>query len=468
MILHSVPKNVSYLLLALLFFTATGCRTNPVTGRRELSLVSPQQELELGRDYHPSLVMMYDAEYRDDEELTRYLEAIVERIHSVSHRRDMPVRFTLLNSSVVNAFALPGHVYATRGLVIKLESEAQFASIMAHEMGHVAAGHTAQRMTRQTLAALGIGLGGYALEDVSGAQGILMAGQVGLLLTELSYSREQERQADALSAYYMTQAGWNPEAAVEVQRMLGELSDREETVLAKYLSTHPPARERIADLRRMIDSGELPLNRVENDGVFAERWAERTGNIREVHDAYKKYDDATVALGRDEPDGALALTEEALEMQPLQAPFHRLKGDVLLENDRLDEARTAYERARELYPGYAHADIGLGRIAIAQGEYSEAEQRFLAAAEQFPAAVTPRHGLGLARYEQNNYREAIEPLAAAANALPDNAEIHYMLAVCYDRTGRYGAARESYLLAVQNGLKEPERGRALERIKAPD
>ncbi len=466
MILHCIPKNVSYLLLALLLLFATGCRTNPVTGQRELSLVSPQQELELGRDYHPSLVMMYDAEYRDDEELTHYLEAIVERIHSVSHRRDMPVRFTLLNSSVVNAFALPGHVYATRGLVVELESEAQFASIMAHEMGHVAAGHTAQRMTRQTLTALGLGLGGYALEDVSGAQGILMAGQVGLLLTELSYSREQERQADALSAYYMTQAGWNPEAAVEVQQMLGELSDREDTLLDKYLSTHPPARERIADLRRIIDSGELPLNRVESDGVFAGRWTERTENIREVQNAYEKYDDATVALGGDEPDRALALTGDALNMQPRQAPFHRLKGDVLLEKNRWEEARTAYERARELYPGYAHADIGLGRIALSEGEYSEAERRFLAAAEKFPAAITARHGLGVARYEQNKYREAIEPLAAAGNALPENAEISYMLAVCYDRTGRYGAARESYLHAVQNGLTEPERGRALERIRA--
>ncbi len=463
MTMHRILKSFFLPLFLVAVAFAWGCQTNPVTGRQELRLVTPQQELQLGRDYHPSLVMMYDGEYVGDDELTRYLTAVVDRVHSVSHRREMPVSFTLLNTSVVNAFALPGHVYATRGLVVRLDSEAEFASIMAHEMGHVAAGHTAQRLTRQALTTLALGLGGYALED---AEGIMLAGQVGIMLAGLSYSREQERQADRLAVYYMTLAGWNPEAALEVHRMLGELSGREETILDKYLATHPPPAERIDYVTRMIDSGELPLERVEGDGLFAGRWADRTDNIRRVQQAYEKYDEAAQKLRSEETEKALALVGEAVDIQPDQAPFHRLKGDVLLRKDRLDGAETAYKRSLELYPGYSHAHIGLGKLALASGNYAEAESSFLEASGIYPASLAAQHGLGVARYEQEKFHEAVEPLKTVSDAVPQNPRILFMLARSYDNSEQLAPAYETYVRAVNSGLEEPERSFALERIQA--
>ncbi len=462
-----MSKTIMLLFSIFAMFLASGCRINPVTGARELSLVSEQQELAMGREAHPSLVMMYDDIYTGEEELTAYLEAIVERIHSVSHRREMPVRFTLLNSSVVNAFALPGHVYATRGLLIELENEAQFATIMAHEMGHVAAGHSAQRMTRQMVTELGMGLGGYALEDVRGAGGIMLAGQAGILLSQLSYSRSQERQADRLSAYYAAQAGWDPKAAIEVQHILKELSGREETVLDRYLSTHPPASERIADLRSLIDSGELPLHRIEGDGVFAGRWSERTKNIRAVQAAYEKYDKATVALERGELESSLVQAKQAVDIKSDQAPFYRLKGDILLRKERYADSRADYEKSLDLNPDYAHAVIGLGYLALEEGKYEEAEQRFNKASEKYPAAFSAKYGLGLARYNQGKYGAAVGPLREVARSAPDNADLFYVLAACYDRTGHHQAARDSYAHALEHGLQEPRRGEALKRLEDP-
>ncbi len=157
----------------------TGCQVNPVTGQQQLNFISRQQALSLGDEQHPRVVNSHNGRM-DLPELNRYLTDIVKRLHRNSHTPDMPVDFTLLNSSVVNAFALPGHVYATRGFVAKVDNEAQFAAVMGHELAHVSAGHVAQQMSRQTLSSLGLSLAGAALGgDTAAAQGAMQAAKLG-------------------------------------------------------------------------------------------------------------------------------------------------------------------------------------------------------------------------------------------------------------------------------------------------
>ncbi len=122
------------LFLCILMFTALSCATNPVTGKSELMLVSESQELKIGRDAAPSMKWDFGGHYRD-KDLESYLGDIVNRLWAISERSHLPVQFYIQNTSVPNAFALPGYVAITRGLLSDMENEAQFAAVMGHEIG---------------------------------------------------------------------------------------------------------------------------------------------------------------------------------------------------------------------------------------------------------------------------------------------------------------------------------------------
>src|SRR5438046_74327 len=142
------------LLAALIVF---GCATNPVTGRRELSLVSADQEAAIGREGQPAVITEYGVV--DDPRLTAYVDSVGQRLGAASHLPNLAWHFTLLDDPTVNAFAMPGgYIYITRGILAHLGSEAQLAGVMGHEIGHVTRRHTAEQITQQQLAGLGLGL----------------------------------------------------------------------------------------------------------------------------------------------------------------------------------------------------------------------------------------------------------------------------------------------------------------------
>ncbi len=442
-----------------------GCRVNPVTGEKQLIIHSTQQELELGDRYHPNLIYMYNGRY-DGKKVTRYMRAIVERIHKVSHRRDMRTDFTLLNTSINNAFAIPGHLYATRGFVAQLENEAQFAAVMAHEMAHVSSLHTARQMTTSMLTNLGLGLAAQAAGDSTAGKGLVAAGQVGVTLLGLSYSREQERQADRVGTYYMVLGGWDPREAISMQKLLASMNKREPTFVDKYLSTHPPADNRIKEIRGVIrEKNLLDSKHLQGDGIFAERWNQHLSRLRRVNAAYKPYDKGMKLLAEKQYKKALSAANTALEQRTDQAPFYRLKGDALLELKQLQKARQQYARSLELDPDYIFANLGLGKIALREKKYQDAETQFHTTAEAFPANLSAQYGLGLARLNQHKYREAIQPLQKVVSGAPDAPEPHYYLAVCYDNTGRRKAALAEYRNALRAGLSGQAAQQARNRIQ---
>lgn len=216
-----------------------GCATNPVTGERELMLVSKQQEDALGRDADREIVAQYGL--HEDPALQRYVDEVGRRLVAVSHRPNMTFTFRILDDPVVNAFALPGgFVYLTRGILAYLQSEGAMAMVLGHEVGHVTARHGAQRLTRQQLMGLGIGITSLLGDRFAMVTG-LAAGGGQLLL--LKYDRDQERQSDQLGVSYGTRAGFDTTEGATFFSTLQRLSG-DRGALPSWFSTHPDPGER--------------------------------------------------------------------------------------------------------------------------------------------------------------------------------------------------------------------------------
>jgi predicted Zn-dependent protease len=351
-------------------------------------LLSEAKELELGRRAFAQLAWQEGGPLQVDEDTRGYLEGIVRRLHQVSHRPGLPVDFTLESASEPNAWAIPGHTAMNRGLLQHLENEAQFAFVMGHEMGHVAARHSAQRRSRATVAGGAVGVLDVAAGVLGlGALGDLAVGAagVGTQVLLLSYDRGQELQADQLGALYMARAGYDPREAARSHEVLNRAIDRhlanlgktrrDPGAMAQILSTHPRHEERLAEIQAYIRTlGPVDV-RVLGDGRMAEAWLRRTEPIRRLAPAYARYDRARLAFGQaaqaaERGDSRvvaerLATAEgevaEAIRLAD-QAQFATLQGYILAAQGRPADARGAFTRAVGMYPGYQPALRALARL----------------------------------------------------------------------------------------------------------
>ena len=184
-----------------------GCSVNPATGEQSFTgFMSPERERQIGAEEHPKLVKAFGGKYQDPA-LTRYLNGLGGLLQSTSEQPKPPFTFTLLDTPVINAFALPGgYVYVSRGLMALANDEAELAGVVAHEIGHVTARHSAQRMSRGILASLGAAvLGAVVGEPLLNDAARLAAGAY-----IQGFSRDQEFEADQLGVRYLTRAGFDP------------------------------------------------------------------------------------------------------------------------------------------------------------------------------------------------------------------------------------------------------------------
>ncbi|MBN2130545.1 MAG: M48 family metalloprotease [Sedimentisphaerales bacterium] len=264
-------RGIALVCLAFLNFAA-GCAVNPVTGQEELMFFSPEQDVKLGRKYAPAIEKALQGRI-PDETLQSYVHRIGQRIARVCHRPDLSYHFTAVDEPSENAIAVPGgYVYITRGLLERLESEAQLAAVLAHEVGHVVARDTMAAMSRQYgMAAL------VAAAQVGGAPSDVTRGASFITaVLSLQYSREDERDADLTGLSYMVQAGYDPEGMVETMRILQDL----QTVRpVEFFSTHPNPESRLAYLqeriaRRYATLGTLKEGRGEYEAAVLSRLEE--------------------------------------------------------------------------------------------------------------------------------------------------------------------------------------------------
>ncbi len=195
-----------------------GCATNPVTGNPNFVTVSESQEVQIGRTEDPKVREEYGV--YDNAPLQQYVNAVGQKLARASHRPGLDYHFTVVDSPEINAFALPGgYVYITRGILAYLNSEAELAAVLGHEIGHVTARHSVQQMSAATATQVGASILQIFVPQASGGLGdtaVNLAG--GALLS--GYGREHELEADRLGAEYLARTGYDPQAMVKVVRVL--------------------------------------------------------------------------------------------------------------------------------------------------------------------------------------------------------------------------------------------------------
>lgn len=234
-----------------------GCTTNPTTGRKQFNALSRDEEIKMGVDAKPEMMSQYGGEVKDPA-LRQYISEVGTKLSKQTEGDypSLPWEFTLLDSDVINAFALPGgKVFMSRGLAEKLTNEAQLAGVLGHECGDVTARHINDRVAEQTgigvvAAAAGAVVGSTSKNDAIRAAAPV-AFTVGSQLVLLKFSRGQESEADYLGMRYMSKLMYDPKGQKQVMEILDRESGSERS--AEMLSTHPDPKSRIAQVQKLLD-----------------------------------------------------------------------------------------------------------------------------------------------------------------------------------------------------------------------
>ncbi len=252
----SLPLVGRLLLVGGLAATVATCATNPVTGKRELSFVSESQEISMGQQYAGQVSS--EMGVYPDSSLQRYVNGLGTQIAALTERPRLPWAFTVMDDPQVNAFALPGgFIFVTRGILGHMNSEAELASVLGHEIGHVTARHSVQQMTRQQLAQIGMVAGAIASERIAQNLG-LISQSLGVLF--LKYGRDDETQADGLGFRYALTDGYDVRKMVDMFTILQRVSAKAGQRIPEWQSTHPDPGNRIAATERRIARTTVPLD----------------------------------------------------------------------------------------------------------------------------------------------------------------------------------------------------------------
>lgn len=243
-----LPATAITVLTAL---TLTGCATNPVTGKRQLILVSENQELAMGQQADPAVVAQFGL--YPDKKIQRFITDKGKQMAAVSHRSNLDYQFKVVDSPVINAFALPGgYVYFTRGILAHFNNEAQFAGVLGHEIGHVTARHSAQQQSKQLLGQVAL-IGGMVVSP-----GLAQYGEQamqGMQLLFLKFGRDDERQSDELGVEYSSAIGYDAaEMADFFQTLQREQAKAGAGAVPDFLSTHPNPGERYETVHQLADT----------------------------------------------------------------------------------------------------------------------------------------------------------------------------------------------------------------------
>jgi predicted Zn-dependent protease len=248
----TAPSTLRFALL----LTLVACTRNPATGERQLSIISRDQEIQLGEQGAQEIEATIGLV--EDPELQRYVTGVGRRLAQRSEQPDLPWRFGVLDDPTPNAFALPGgKIYITRGMLVHMENEAQMASVLGHEVGHVTARHSAEQISKAALAQVGLGLGAIF---APGGEQLLPIASTGLSVLFLKFGRDDEYQADELGVRYAHRAEYDVRHMPGVFEMLDRVSRVEGGGrVPEWLSTHPNPENRIERIEERIAEIDTPV-----------------------------------------------------------------------------------------------------------------------------------------------------------------------------------------------------------------
>lgn len=352
-----------------------GCAMNPVTGKRQLMFVSETQEIQVDQENSPH---QFSADYGavQDQELNNYLSQIGQDMAAKSHRPDMPYSFRAVNANYVNAYAFPGgSIATTRGILLELNNEAELAGLLGHEIGHVNARHTAERMTKGLLTNLVVtGAAIYAgTQGEDWGQWVGLGGNIAAGALLAHYSRDDEREADALGMEYMTNVGYSPKGMLGLMEVLVGISDYKPSIIDMMFATHPMSSER---LQTANDSIQTEYQAMADLPIYQERYMDYTAHLREIKGAIESLQDGEEAMMEKQYRPAEQFFGDALNVAPNDYAGLILMSKCQLALGKPRKAEYYAERAEEVYPSEAQAYQMAGIAKLGQNKFGAAYEKF--------------------------------------------------------------------------------------------
>ena len=422
--MNTTPRKLMGLLpsLAVLLLVAA-CGTNPVTKKKEIQFVSESQEIKMGQGNYGPARQSQGGDYDLDKELTAYIREVGGKLAAVSDRQ-LPYEFALLNESVPNAWAMPGGKIAiNRGLLYEMKSEAELAAVLGHEIVHAAARHGAKSMERGVLLqgailAVGIGTGNSAYSNL-----YVQGAQVAAQLTATKYGRNAELESDLYGMNYMKKAGYDPRGAIHLQETFVRLSQGQKANAFEALfASHPPSEERVAKNRETAA-------RLGEGGIMGEdTYQKKTAYLRKTKPAYDAHREAVQALAKGDRNTASSKAAQALAIEPREARFVELLGDIDMSAGKFESAVGYYSDAIRLQDNYFKPYVQSG-IAFYQLKRKDDAERNLARSIELMPTAPGHYFLGLIREEKGDLKTAMQHYQVAAGSqseIGQRAAMRYM------------------------------------------
>ncbi len=396
-----------------------GCATNPVTGRSQLMLVSEDKEIQIDKQNSP---YQFSADYGtvQDKQLSDYIDRTGKNIAAQTHRTHMPYNFHVVNATYVNAYAFPGGTIAcTRGILLSLDNEAELSALLGHELGHVNARHTAEQMSKGMLTQAVVG----GLAVAAGTQGAgygnlaSQLGQLGAGALLASYSRDNEREADALGMEYMVRAGYSSQGMVGLMDVLRSMGKHKPSAIELMFSTHPMSDERY---RTAVETVDMKYKTAKNKPMYRERYMDNTAKLRSQKGAID-------------------------EIQ---------KGQKEMAANNFSEADIHLRKAIKLAPNDYTALVMMSMSQLVQKKWTIGRQYAEMAQKVYPAEPQAYHLSGFAKIQLKDFEGALEEFSSYDKKLPGNPNIIFFKGYAYEGMKKYppaGREYQRYLQFTQRG-----------------
>lgn len=353
------------------------CAVNPVTGKRQLVLMSEGEEIALDKQHSPHQFST-DLGEAQDPALNKYIADVGLKMTALSHRPKMPYSFRAVNAVYVNAYAFPGgSIATTRGILLELENEAELAALLGHEIGHVNARHTAERMSKAMLLNAAVGVGAILASSKNETAGLITAGvgALGSTLLLARYSRDDERQADALGMEYMAKAGYSPNGMIGLMDVLRNLSSHKPSAIEAMFSSHPMSDERY---QTAVQSSNTEYASARGQKLLKERYMDNTAKLRRMKSAIDFMQDGQNKMGQEKYAQAEIQFKEALNQAPDDYAGLVLMTHCQLAMENYYAAEGFAEKAKKVDPKEAQGHHLGGIAKLLQKKYSSAYEDFAA------------------------------------------------------------------------------------------
>lgn len=418
-----------FALGSMLFFNSCAV-TNPVTGKKQLLVMSEQEEIALGKSSDPQVLAEFGV--YDDPKLQAFINEKGQQMAKISHRPTLPFYFKVVDSDVVNAFALPGgYVYFTRGIMAHFNNEAEFAGVLGHEIGHVTARHGALQQRSQILGTLGL-IG--VIVAVPGAAQFAEPLSQGMQLLMLKYGRDHESQSDGLGVEYSTKIGYDAKEMADFFKTIDRLSGGEEGRVPNFLSTHPNPLDRFARVGKLAEEEQKKTNNY-NLAVNRDSYLRRIDGIVYGPDPKQGYVDGNVFYHPELKFQFPVPTDWQLQNTPQQVAMAPKTGkatiifNVAAEKTLREAAnKTISQDSLKLIDSQNLTVNGMPAIAMVAEQTSKTQQgtqtlRMTIYCIQYDNTVYRFYGLALAA-DYNTYSSTFQNTFKAFRELTDRSKIN--------------------------------------------